>query len=294
MRVMIVAAGILLGAAHAHAQAAEWKAGTSYAAGAFVRTGVALTSTYRCTQANVGTSSNAPPNAAYWQQVWPQDPPVSTGGDGPTGNDWVDFAAWDSEVLFYDDNGISRVTTTLALEITANNGNFVLANNRTGNGQPVAHVAYKDDYGRPAGPSVASGNTDWDNYYDGYAPPIVRDMDSNATNTTNCVSYAFNGYVQNAVSSNWTNSGSDAAPFENELQVVAASGNNGATATQGGDRCYNNYHVWTLTGIGAATGQRFKNNSSPIYTWDPSPYSNNGAAGGSGGNVYQDFAIGRR
>ena len=294
LRVMIVAAVVLLGGGLAHAQAALWQAGTNYAVGDFVRTGLALTSTYRCTQANTAAVANQPPNAAYWAQVWPHDPPLAAGGDGPTGDDWVDFDAAPSAVLYYDNAGVSSVATTLSLEITVGNGNFVVANNRTGGGQRVAHVAYQDDYGRAGGPTVASGNTDWDNYYAGYNPAIARVGGSNATNTTNCVSYAFNGYVANAVSRNWTNSGADAGPFEAELQVVAARGHNGAAATQGGDRCYNDDHVWTLTGAGAATGQLFKNNSSPLYTWAPNPYSNDGASGGVGGAVFDTYAIGRR
>lgn len=294
LRVVIVAAVIFLGAGRARAQAALWQAGTNYAVGDFARTGTALTSTYRCIQHNVAAQANRPPNAQFWQQVWPRDPPVAANGDGPTGDDWVDFAASPAPVLFYDNQGVSSVATTLSLKITVANGNFVLGNNRTGGGVRVAHVAYQDDYGRANGPTVQAGNTDWDNYYGGYNPAITRVGGSNATDTTNCVSYAFNAYVPNAVSSNWTNSGADAAPFENELQAVAAMGQNGAVATQGGDRCYNDDHVWTLTGAGAATGQLFKNNSSPLYQWAPNPYSNNGAAGGVGGAVFQNFAIGRR
>ena len=291
---MIVAAVVLLGGGYAHAQAAPWAPGTNYAIGAFVRTGPALTSTYRCNQVNVAAPANRPPNAAFWHQVWPRDPPVAAAGDGPTGDDWVDFDAEPAAVLYYDNQGVSAVATTLVLTITVGNGNFVLANNRTGGGQRVAHSAYQDNYGRPGGPTVASGNTDWDNYYAGYNPAIVRVGGANATNTTNCVSYAFNGYVAGAVSSSWTNSGAAAAPFVAELNVVAALGLNGATATQGGDRCYNDDHVWTLTGAGAATGQQFKNNSSPVYTWAPNPYSNAGAEGAVAGNVFNNFAIGRR
>jgi hypothetical protein len=291
---MIVAAVVLLGGGYAHAQAAQWALGTGYAVGAFVRIGPALTSTYRCTQVNVAALENQPPNAAFWQQVWPRDPPVAVAGDGPTGDDWVDFAAEPASVLFYDNAGVTAVATTLALRITVGNDNFVLANNRTSVGQRVEHLAYRDNYGRPGGPTVASGNTDWDNYYAGYNPAIVRVDGSSATNTTNCVSYAFNGYVAGAVSSSWTDSGPDAAPFAAELNVVAALGLNGAIATQGGDRCYNEDHVWTLTGAGAATGQQFKNNSSPVYTWAPNPYSNAGAAGAVAGDVFNNFAIGRR
>jgi len=287
-------AAILLWGASARAQAAPWQAGTHYAVGDFALTAAALTSTYRCIQPNVASAANQPPNAAFWQQVWPRDPPVAVGGDGPTHNDWVDFAAMPAGVLYYDDHGVSRTATTLKLRIETTNGNFVLANNRTGGGQPVAHIAYQDDYGRVGGPTVQDGNTDWDRYYAGYNPAIARVNGSNATDTTNCVNYAFNGYVANAVSLNWTSSGVDAGPLEAELQVVAASGLNGGTATQGGDRCYNAQHVWTLTGVGAATGQQFKNNSSPIYTWAPHPYSNDGAEGGQGGDVYNTFAIGRR
>jgi hypothetical protein len=286
-----IAVGLVLVAATVQAQAPLWQAGTNYAVGDFARTGAAVSSTFHCIQANVATPANQPPSAD-WQQVWPHDPPVAAAGSGPTGNDWVDFAAYASGILYYDDHGQSRVATALALDISVGNGNFVLANNRTGGGQRVGHTAYQDDYGRPAGPSVADGNTDWDNYYAGYVPAIQRVNGTNATDHTNCVSYAFNAYKAGAVSLNWTDSAVDAAPFEGELTVVAANGLNGATATQGGDRCYNAAHVWTLTGAGAATGLRWKNNSSPIYTWAPNPYANDAPKGGNAG-LYQTYAIGR-
>ena len=274
-------------------QAPMWTEDHEYEVDDYARTGAALTTTYKCIQQNESSMDNRPPNDEYWSQVWPQDPPVAADGDGPSGDDWVDFAATASAVLYWDDDGTSEVATALSLKILTDNGNFILANNRNGDGDPVTHVTYKTDYGRVGGPTVEQGNTDWDNYYAGYDPGIVHVEGSNATNTTNCVSYAFNGYVAGAVSSNWTNSGGDADPFTSELTEVAANGNNGNAATQGGDRCYNASHVWTLTGGGAATGQEWKNNSSPLYTWVPDPFTNNSPQGGVGGLVYTQFAIGR-
>ncbi len=219
--------------------------------------------------------------------------PVAAAGSGPTGNDWVDFGAFPAAVLFSNNAmGQMQAHTALALVIDPANGNFVLANNRSGGGVRVTHVAFQTNYGRPGGPSVVQGNAAWDGYYAGYVPAVQRVPGSDATNTTNCVSYAFNGYVAGAVSQNWVNSGADAAPFENELQVVAAAGLNGNTPTQGGDRCYNDAHVWTLTGLGAATGQLWKNNSSPLYTWAPNPFTNDTPEGAL--QLYTNYAIGRR
>ena len=228
----------------------------------------------------------------------PKDPPVAVGGEGATHDDWVDFNAQDSGVLFWDDAGVSKTAKALALDITTTNPNYVLANNRTGGGAKVKHVCYKDDYGRAGGPTVAQGNTDWNNYYAGYAPAITKVAGSNCTDKTNCVSYAFDGYKAGAVCKNWVNSGADAGPFVAELVQVAASGANGGVATNAGDRCHNAEHVWQVitggTGCPPPKGHRWKNNSSPVYEWFPNPYNNDGAKGAVANSVYGTYAIHRK
>jgi hypothetical protein len=191
----------------------------------------------------------------------------------------------------------------LGLGIANTNPNYVLANNRTGGGAKVSHNCYKDDYGRAGGPTVPQGNLDWNNYYAGYTPAIQPGAGSNCTDVTNCVSYAFNGYMANAVCNNWVNSGADAVPFTSEPPTqVAASGANGAVATKAGDRCFNPEHVWQIvvvhTGTGNACvekkGHEWKNNSSPVYRWFPNPYSNDGASGAGANAVYNTYEIRRK
>jgi hypothetical protein len=216
--------------------------------------------------------------------IAPKDAPVSAGGEGATGNDWVDFNAQPVGILFWTDAAGPHIATTLSLTIDTLNPNYVLANNRTAGGAKVIHQCYRDDYGRPAGPTVAQGNVDWDNYYAGYNPAIGRDGD--CTVVTNCVSFAFSGYKNGAVCQNWVNSGADANPFVAELNAAGAP-------TQAGDRCYNDAHVWQIINEegNCGKGHCWKNNSSGIYHWFPNPYVDTGASGNGGGNVCVNFII---
>jgi|GEM_PF-4140587 len=133
-------------------------------------------------------------------------------------------------------------------------------------------------------------------YYANFTPAVTRH--SNATVTTNCVSYAYDGYKSSSVKVKyWVNSNADSNPLKNDLNTIFASGNNSDKDTISGDRCHNDSHVWKVTnGTGSCGAKtiRWKNNSSGIYSWDHGANQTNwtnDSPKGSGGSVYTTYTI---
>lgn len=217
----------------------------------------------------------------------PKDPPVTSGGEGATGNDWVDFWSFATITLPCKDvNGNYYNVLVGIMSIETSNPNFVLASNRTDSGTKVRHFCFSGDYGddfglsAPQECSVADGNRFWDEYYSGYTPAVSGSGSS--TDKTNCVSYAYDGYKGAAASKNWTNSGTDASPFFTELTLTTYAVN--------GTRCNNSDHVWILESVNGSclgTTLKWKNNVSRYYTWSPSTPTNDGPKGG--GTFYTSY-----
>jgi len=215
---------------------------------------------------------------------YPKDPPVTSGGEGPTGNDWTDFGVFSNNKLFWrDENDLNHVTSTYYIIIETANTNFVLANNRNTAGDKVKHTHYKDNYGDVSCPTVTDGNRYWDWFHEGYTPVTTRI--SNCSITKNCVSKAYHNYKgANTVSTNWTDPG-NRTPFTGELELIFGYGDNGSADTQSGDRCDNSSHAWWITASPAcspATGLRWKNGSGREYSWAPTTATNDGLSGRGG------------
>ena len=90
-------------------------------------------------QANFPSSS-----PTYWTQVWPEDPPVTAGGAGESGNDWDDFGQ-KKDVDARDVDG-NYVTWTLAIQIGVNNPDHDITKNCDSSNNPVAYFVMRDDY----------------------------------------------------------------------------------------------------------------------------------------------------
>ena len=83
----------------------EWDTGNTYAVGNLVYYGNPV-DIYRCNQAHLSTSENAPGNTPPWHKPFPKDPAVTTGGHGPSGNDYIDYYQKDVDdaAMFYTDS----------------------------------------------------------------------------------------------------------------------------------------------------------------------------------------------
>lgn len=280
---------IILGIANsAWAIAPSWQSGHSYAVGDFCVTniGAPATSTFKCTTAHQSTNTNKPANQTFWAQVWPHDPPVSTAGDGPIGDDYGDFSiVLLHQLKFRDANSTNDDAPNFGVYISDNNPNYTLANNKNSANVKVNHWCFLNNYGDANCPSIADGNRYWDWYYSGYTPVVERKGDVNAS--INCVSYAYHQYKgANTVITNWVDSNSDRTPFVTELTTVAASAKNEYATSAAEDRCDNSSHVWIIKEVAtdeectSATKIEWKNNVSGIYQWShPNDISNNAPKG---------------
>ena len=81
----------------------------------------------------------------------PKDPPVTSGGEGPTGNDWTDYGYASPSTLYYRRNGENyRVTNHTTVYISTTNSNFNLNHCRISTPVDVAkvsHYHFAKDYG---------------------------------------------------------------------------------------------------------------------------------------------------
>jgi len=250
-------------------------------------------------------------------QVWPQDAsPVSAGGDGPSQNDWDDFSYIDLPVVLQGrSGGVNDLTkTTRAIRIDPGNPTFVLANNRSDDGQKLRHWEIEDDFGATGLTSVVDGDAYWDWYYGGYTPAVAHKADTHVTIRRNCVSYAYHHYKSNnAVLTSWVDPTADANPLRVELggpiavYIDMLGGALGRYATLPGDRCdIVNVHVWFITNAGCLPKPNslefrdleWKNNSSAIYTWRGTDNFNDAPKGdlttNSASPLYYEFNVYRK
>jgi hypothetical protein len=239
---------------------------------------------------------------------FPKDPPVETGGDGPTGNDWADYylaglecimgmdpnidpnnprETWEYEYVEWDPNGsypeeykYAGYQGILCTSTQTHNPNFTLANNRTSDGQKVPHACFRNNYGDPGYISKDLGNKMWDYQYENYEPNVVRISDADITK--NCHAAAYHLYKDsNTVATNWTN---EIRPkYLDELELIFDSNESDAD-TIAGDRCYNFMsHSWWVDESEPnypAKSVQWKWSESPIYKWphdpnDPNDWTNN-------------------
>jgi hypothetical protein len=133
-------------ATNAWAVADEWSSGTDYEVGDFCRLpGAPSDCTYKCVQAHTADAGNAPPAEEYWEQVWPQQNPVGAGGDGPTGNDWVDFGT-STPAYGLDTDDVAYYALYAVIYYSTTNANHDLTKNRDTAGNKVAYIRPKSDY----------------------------------------------------------------------------------------------------------------------------------------------------
>lgn len=232
-----------------------------------------------------------------------KDPPVTSGGEGPTGNDWTDYGFYSSATLYYRRNGQNhRVTNHITLYISASNSNFNCSHCRISAPDDVAkvsHFHFEKDYGANFGGSYGvvtaqEGKQYFDWCYAGYAP--VMYSYGGATTVSNCVCYAYyKTRGDNTLAYYWVNPG-DASKYRNQLYCWAPYGDNGDFDTCPLNRCDDTpNHVWIIdsspAGCAAST-IRWKNNSSGIYRWDHLIYTNDSPKANPPANsLYGSYAI---
>jgi hypothetical protein len=210
----------------------------------------------------------------------PKDPPVATGGEGLTGNDWIDFGYVSLSTLWYRRDGTSIQATRWVVKIEATNPNFDSDHCRTSEatGHNVTHYHFTKDYGDDFGPpygtvTAAEGKAYFDWYYEGLTPNV--EGGAGPTGTTNCTCYAYHGYKgANTKANYWVgSSGTDGGyKYRDELTEVSPPTNdNSDFDTQDEDRCHHSDHVWVVDEKpdceAGARKIRWKNNSSGVYTW---------------------------
>lgn len=232
----------------------------------------------------------------------PKDPPVSSGGEGPTGNDWTDYGSPSMATLWYRRNGSNEKAPRLFIHIAEANPNFAILHCRISAPEDVAkvpHLHYNKDYGdtfpAPHGSvSATEGKDFFDWCYAQYAP--VMYSYGGASGVTNCVCYAYHKTRgTNTLAYYWVNP-NDASKYRNQLFRWADYGNNGGFDTCPGNRCDElSSHVWIIEdspGGCAAKAISWKNNSSGTYKWDHVNYTNDCPIGNRPDNeLYGNYAI---
>jgi len=232
----------------------------------------------------------------------PKDPPVTSGGEGPTGNDWTDYGSPSGATLWYRRSGSEWQAPRLFIRIAETNANFNLTHCRISAPDDVAkvpHLHYDKDYDRtfpsPHGyVTVEEGNAFWGWRYAQYAPVVTNH--GGASGSFNCVCHAYHKTRgDNTLAYYWVNPG-DADKYRNQLFKWAEYGDNGDFDTCPLNRCDDIYHhVWIIDsspGGCAASSIRWKNNSSGTYLWNHPIYTNDCPKGNRPSNtLYGNYAI---
>ncbi|MHC4153568.1 MAG: hypothetical protein ACYST6_01370 [Planctomycetota bacterium] len=206
----------------------------------------------------------------------PKDPPVSSGGEGATGNDWTDYGTVSSATLYYRRSGTNDMAPRLRVQVEASSSNCDPDHCRTSDvsDHNVTHLHYNKDYADDFGGSygtvtVAEGDDYWEWSYDGYDP--VPSTSGSASGKKNCVCYAYHIYKGSNTKANYWVNQSAASKYRDELYEIDSSGDNGEFDTEAGDRCDDaSNHVWVVEGsrdCEAAYCIVWKNNSSQTFTW---------------------------
>jgi len=233
----------------------------------------------------------------------PKDPPVTSGGEGPTGNDWTDYGYASPSTLYYRRNGENyRVTNHTTVYISTTNSNFNLNHCRISTPVDVAKVShyhfakdYGDNFGGANGVVTAQEGKDFfDWQYAQYGGAWYSY--GGATTVSNCVCYAYHKTRgDNTLTYYWVDPG-DADKYRNQLFKWAEYGDNGDFDTCPLNRCDDIYHhVWIIDsspGGCAASSIRWKNNSSGTYLWNHPIYTNDCPKGNRPSDtLYGNYAI---
>jgi len=214
-----------------------------------------------------------------------KDSPVSSGGEGYYGDDWLDFGV--NFYVNYRVNGQNETAQIFAVRIDTGNPNFNSAHSRTPDYLheqllDVAHIHTEKNYGDEDMPSAEEGDEYWDHYYSNYSPAIekIEGCGDSGGTQSNCMSYAFDGYADVGTVLSYTiHPGTlEFYPIAVQLYPVYQYSWPDGFNTIAGDRCYTpSYHVWKVTSSpdGAAETIRWKNAESGIYEWDHPAFENN-------------------
>lgn len=129
---------------------------------------------------------------------FPHDPPISSGGDGPTGNDWYDFLGGDGPLPGMDPNGVEYSAGLMSwVFIAPHNPHFDLEHNVTKSDVPVAHSCIDNNYGDPGQVSIEDGERLYHSYYPKHEfdPNIVKVSDIDYSR--NCHGQAYHLFDDN-------------------------------------------------------------------------------------------------
>jgi hypothetical protein len=228
-------------------------------------------------------------------QPAPMDPPVASGGQGPSQNDWIDFLntplCSGKNISYIDSNtGVIGHYPSLVMTITADNPNYSAGLN-TANGTQVDHWFLMDNYGDDGDvPTVGEGNAYWDSCFSGYFPDVTRadatvtGSFSDCTTHGNCMTYAFNAYIASySLTAIIFSDTASATSLINCCQQVGSAPPH--VSSPPGDRCYDTdgpngiEHIWTICNRNppfqgsspkfCERGLIWKDNTSGIYWWFP-------------------------
>ena len=130
-----------------------WATGNNYAVGNLVYYGNPA-HIYRCNQAHQSTEANPPGNDPPWHMPFPKDPAVKTGGQGPSGNDYVDYYMLyaDDDALPYRSGGQDDSYASRCCVIQTTNPNFDATKNHI-----TTPAAWNSATGYPIGRQVTNG-----------------------------------------------------------------------------------------------------------------------------------------
>ena len=218
----------------------------------------------------------------------PKDPPVTSGGEGTTGNDWTDFGADVDVPWMTEDCNVVQFTAVKRVLIIPDNPNFVSSHAKTSDGTKVHHYHYEKDYGDSGMPAVADGNRYWDWFYSDDYSDITRISD--CTNQTNDVYHAYHEYKSTDTKAAYAVPLSHRSPYTDELHEIYPLGDNDESIAVVGDRCDSNRLVWVIEKVDCcpslATEISWKTGMSGVYKWThdcpagnaaPSPDENSSA-----------------
>jgi hypothetical protein len=257
---------------------------------------------------------------------YPHDPPVTSGGNGSTGNDWVDFpdqVLIDAVGLFKVGEDFMQVSIPYFYE-TADNPLFNYDENQLYDGTGLDHLCPRVDFESvrfPGDNLVGEANDYWSWYYEGYYPAIYASSTppagfyaNRATTRNNCVSFTFNGYagastgwwLQDAGALSllrgqsyaiWDSNHGDTASVSYGEVCVTCDNNAEAISTPHGEGSsqtwypWNGYHTWWINDDGAEGARAahhiiWKNCTSQIFEWDHDESHNCSPAASDGSTLY--------
>ncbi len=256
----------------------------------------------------------------------PHDPPVISGGNGSTGNDWADFSEqveMDPVGLFKVGEDFMQVSIPYFYE-SADNPLFNYGENQLSDGTGLDHLCPRVDFESvrfPGDDLVEKANDFWSWYYEGYYPAIYASTTppvgfsvNRATTRNNCVSFAFNGYAGASIGW-WMQDEWAMSMLREQLYAVWDSNHGDMGSVSFGDVCvtcdinaypiptphgegygqtwypWNGHHAWWINdesadGSRAAYRITWKNCTSQIFEWDHDQPQNCSPASSDGSTLY--------